>query len=62
MLLGGGSGTAGEMTKVPQQILSVDSVLLVTRAIVKAQAADNVKDYFSVWRRVEPGTYARSER
>lgn len=58
MLLGGGGGTAGEMTKVPQQVLSVDSALLVSRAIVKAQAADNVKDYFAVWRRVEPGTFA----
>jgi len=57
MLLGGGGGTAGEMVKAPQQIISVDSALLVTRAIVKASAADNVKDYFSVWRRVEPGTY-----
>jgi hypothetical protein len=54
----GAKGTAGEMTKAPQQILSVDSALLVSRAIVKSQAADNVKDYFSVWRRVEPGTYA----
>lgn len=58
MLMGGGSGNAREMTKAPQQVLSVDSALLVTRAVVKAQAADNVKDYFSVWRRVEPGTYA----
>mmetsp|Transcript_22877 Transcript_22877/g.49494 ORF Transcript_22877/g.49494 Transcript_22877/m.49494 type:complete len:748 (-) Transcript_22877:145-2388(-) len=57
MLLGGGSGTAGEMAKIPQQVLSVDSVLLITRAIVKAQAADNVKGYFSVWRRVDTGTY-----
>ena len=55
---GGKTGTAGEMTNVPLQILSVDSVLLVTRAIVKAQAADNVEDYFSVWRRAEPGTFS----
>ena len=55
-LLGG--GTAGEMTKAPQQVLLVDSALLVTRAIVKSQAADNVKDYFSVWRRAETGTYS----
>lgn len=62
MLLGGGAGAAAvEMTKVPQQVLSVDSALLVTRAIVKAQAADNVKDYFSVWRRVESGTYAKEK-
>ena len=60
MLLGGGSGNAEEMTNAPQIIL-VDSVLLVTWAIVKTQAADNAKDYYSVWGRVEPGTYARSE-
>ena len=57
MLMGGGGGAAGEMTKKPQQVMTVDSALLVTRAIVQAQAADNVKDYYSVWRRVEPGTY-----
>jgi len=59
VLLGGRSGVGEKMTQVPQQILSVDSALMVTRAIVKVQAADNVKGYFSVWRRVEPGTYAR---
>ncbi|KAL7483216.1 hypothetical protein ACHAW6_008868 [Cyclotella cf. meneghiniana] len=53
--------TAGTMTNTPQQILSVDSTLLVTRAIVTVSAADNVKDYFSVWRRAEPGTYARNQ-
>jgi len=58
-ILGGGKmGTAGEMMNVPQQILSVDSTLLVTRAVVKAPAVDNVKDYFSVWRRMERGTRA----
>ncbi|KAL3769676.1 hypothetical protein ACHAW5_010257 [Stephanodiscus triporus] len=55
---GGGGGTAREMIKAPQQVMLVDSALLVTRAIVKAPAADNVKDYFSVWRRVESGTYS----
>ena len=61
---GGGNGFFGmfgdnkssrgvKMSNVPQQILSVDSVLLVTRAIVQVSAADNVKDYYSVWRRVE---------
>ena len=58
MLLGGGTNIASEMTKAPQQVLLVDSALLVTRAIVKSQAADNVKDYFSVWRKVETGTYS----
>jgi hypothetical protein len=58
MFGGNKKGTAGTMTNTPQQILSVDSTLLVTRAIVTVSAADNVKDYFSVWRRAEPGTYA----
>ena len=57
MFLGSGSNAA-EMIKAPQQVLLIDSVLLVTRAIVKVQAADNVKDYYSVWRRVESGTYS----
>ena len=57
MFLGSGSN-ASEMIKAPQQVLLIDSVLLVTRAIVKVQAADNVKDYYSVWRRVESGTYS----
>lgn len=60
MLMGGGGGAAGrarEMTRAPQQVLSVDSALLVTRAIVKASAVDNVRDYYSVWRRVKDGTY-----
>mmetsp|Transcript_8178 Transcript_8178/g.14799 ORF Transcript_8178/g.14799 Transcript_8178/m.14799 type:complete len:663 (+) Transcript_8178:643-2631(+) len=62
MLLGGGGGIADEMTKVPQQIMTVDSALLVTRAVVKSQAADNVKGYFSVWRRAEAGSFAKSDR
>ncbi len=61
MFFGGAGGsaaaTAGQMIKVPQQVLSVDSALLITRAIVKVNAIDNVKSYYSVWRRVEPGTY-----
>eukprot|EP00574_Skeletonema_japonicum_P002997 CAMPEP_0201720442 /NCGR_PEP_ID=MMETSP0593-20130828/5387_1 /ASSEMBLY_ACC=CAM_ASM_000672 /TAXON_ID=267983 /ORGANISM="Skeletonema japonicum, Strain CCMP2506" /LENGTH=747 /DNA_ID=CAMNT_0048211081 /DNA_START=95 /DNA_END=2338 /DNA_ORIENTATION=- len=58
---GGKSGAARKMTNVPQQVLSVDPALLVTRAIVAHQAADNVKDYFSVWRRVETGTYLKKK-
>ncbi|KAL3789103.1 hypothetical protein HJC23_008565 [Cyclotella cryptica] len=53
--------TACMMINTPQQILSVDSTLLITRAIVKVSAADNVKDYFSVWRRAEPGTYRATQ-
>eukprot|EP00956_Cyclotella_meneghiniana_P043731 scaffold284863_cov93-Cyclotella_meneghiniana.AAC.4 len=43
-----------KMANIPQQVLSVDSVLLITRALVKASAADNIKDYYSVWRKL-PG-------
>jgi len=61
-LFGGGkSGVARQMTNAPQQVLSVDPALLVTRAIVKHQAADNVKDYYSVWRRVERGTFLKKK-
>jgi len=58
---GGKGGVARKMTNVPQQILSVDPALLVTRAVVAHQAADNVKDYFSVWRRVETGTFLKKK-
>lgn len=58
-LFSGRSATASKMTNVPQQVLSVDSALLVTRAVVSVPAADNVKDYFSVWRRAEAGTYRK---
>ena len=58
---GGKSGVARKMTNVPQQILSVDAALLVTRAVVAHQAADNVKDYYSVWRRVEAGTFSKKK-
>ena len=61
MLLGGGSGNAEEMTNVPQQIQLVDSVLLVTGAIVKSQATDNAKGYYSIQRRVEHVTYQEVE-
>jgi hypothetical protein len=41
------------------QIISVDSELCITRlAGEKMLDTSNVKDYFAVWRRVEPGTYA----
>lgn len=46
-------GRGVKMSNIPQQILSVDSVLLITRAIVKVPTVDNVKDYYSVWRRVD---------
>jgi len=56
-------GAVGAISE-PQQVLSVDSVLLITR---RATLADNSsdrrnkeegKDYFAVWRSVEPGTFS----
>jgi len=60
MILGGGKvgGSAGEMIMAPQQVMIVDSALLVTRVVVKVPASENVKDYYSVWRRVVSGTYS----
>lgn len=49
----------------PQQVVLVDSVLLMTRNVppryiknTSARTNDDEKDYFAVWRRVEPGTYS----
>jgi len=57
--LSGGGPDSNPAASAPQQILIVDSALMLTRAIVKVSAIDNVKDYFGVWRRTEPGTYSR---
>jgi len=59
---GGGNAAASAMSQAPQQVLTVDPALLITRAIVKVPATDNVKDYYSVWRRTEPGTYSGGGR
>lgn len=57
-----GSGGAPGAVSIPQQIVSVDSVLLITRLAPsnKKKYDDSTKDYFAVWRRVEPGTFAGS--
>jgi hypothetical protein len=41
--------------RLPQQVMSVDSVLLVTRGIPskRVKSNDAEKDYFAVWRRME---------
>jgi len=55
----GGSAAAADMVLAPQQVLSVDPALLITRAKVEGyQGRDNIKKYYSVWRRVEPGSYS----
>lgn len=62
-ILSGSSGGSSSQSS-SQQIVLVDSVLLVTRNAPnpkkKSVTDDNVKDYFAVWRRVEPGTYSES--
>lgn len=56
-LMSGSSG-ADAAPNAPQQIISVDGVLLITKYAGKKKADDSMKEYFCVWRRVEPGTYS----
>jgi len=50
-------------TNAAQQIVSVDSELLITRlAVGKTTSYENIKDYFSVWRRVESGLYSSGQK
>lgn len=45
---------------VAQQIVIVDSVLLVTRCVPgKRRLKDEIKEFFAVWRKVNPGTYSK---
>ena len=53
-----GSSGAEAGPNGPQQIISVDGVLLVTKYAGKGRTEDLVKNYFAVWRRVEPGTFS----
>jgi len=55
-----GKSTASVTTNSEQQVISVDSELLITRlaTIQKSSQSDNCKNYFSVWRRVESGLYS----
>jgi len=57
--LGDALGINAGVTAACQQIMSADSVLCIMRlADEKALDDDNAKDYFSVWRRVEKGTFS----
>jgi hypothetical protein len=64
-LFGNKVGAAGAVS-APQQVISVDSILLVTRGVPSkrgpATTTENEKDYFAVWRRVETGTYSSSSK
>jgi tetratricopeptide (TPR) repeat protein len=51
----GGASSSG----VAQQVITVDSILLVTRCAEMARWQDEERDHFAVWRRVEPGTYSK---
>ena len=52
------SGAAASIN-VEQQIISVDSELLITRRnVVKKNTLDTIKGYYTVWRRVEDGIYS----
>jgi tetratricopeptide (TPR) repeat protein len=65
--------TTGPMGAIapPQQVLLVDSILLITRnappmlglgsTVKRRSSDDDEKDYFAVWRRVETGTYSESK-
>ena len=54
------SGAAAS-TNLLQQIIAVDSELLITRCVQPKKVAmnENVKEYFSVWRRVKRGSYSK---
>jgi hypothetical protein len=53
-------GPAGAVS-MPQQVMTVDSEILITRGVPNRRTRDEAyeKDYFAVWRRVKPGTYSR---
>jgi len=53
------SGSAGAKAAPngPQQIVSVDEVLLITKYAGEKRSEESIKDYFCVWRRDMPGTY-----
>lgn len=55
-LLGPQGGASSN--KVAQQIMTVDSLLLVTRCAEVPRWQDEDKAHFAVWRKVEPGTFS----
>ena len=58
----GSGGVAGAIS-APHQIVSVDSILLITRMAPTEKIksyADSTKEYFAVWRKAEPGSLAAS--
>ena len=60
-----GAGKAGAVgaVRTERQVMVVDSLLLVTRGVPRRRKnSDEEKDYFAVWRRVEPGTYSSAQQ
>ncbi len=51
------SGPVGAV-HLPQQIISLDSEMLITRSTSEASVTETVKGYYSVWRRAEYGAYS----
>jgi hypothetical protein len=51
------SGGAAGAISTPHQIVSVDSVLLITRmaSLENKKFDDSTKEYFAVWRRMDAG-------
>jgi hypothetical protein len=64
-ILGKKSGAVGAIS-MPQQVVTVDSTLLITRGAPsqrgKVIANEDEKEYFAVWRRVEPGTLSKQTK
>ena len=54
-----GGGAAGAIG-IAVQVVSVDSILLITRIAPskKFKSDDSKKEYFAVWRKAEPGTFS----
>jgi len=58
-ILGQQDGTLS--SEVPQEIMIVDSIIMITRCAEILSWQDENKDYFAVWRRVEDGTFSSSQ-
>jgi len=61
--LGGKPSGPADAVRIPQQIVSVDSVLMVTRVYGrKSLSSKSSKNFFAVWRRVDSGTYSAGRK
>lgn len=62
--LGGYSGGATGAVSAPQQVISVDSILLVTRRDPRTVKSDDDREFFAVWRRmgIDPSSVESVQR